>query len=68
MKYRNCVYTMVAALLVACSLAVSGCSDKKTEEPAPPAVSYGRREEIQSRLGFVFFLPSEIQYIFPPRD
>ena len=41
MKYRNCVYTMVAALLVACSLAVSGCSDKKTEEPAPPAVSYG---------------------------
>ena len=41
MKYRNCVYTMAAALLVACSLAVSGCSDKKTEEPAPPAVSYG---------------------------
>lgn len=41
MKYRNCVYTMVAALLVACSLAVSGCSDKKNEEPAPPAVSYG---------------------------
>ena len=40
MKYRNCVYTMAAALLVACSLAVSGCSDKKTEEPAPPAVSY----------------------------
>lgn len=32
---------MAAALLVACSLAVSGCSDKKTEEPAPPAVSYG---------------------------
>lgn len=29
MKYRNCVYTMAAALLVACSLAVSGCSDKK---------------------------------------
>lgn len=41
MKYRNCVYTMAAALLVACSLAVSGCSDKKTEEPAPPAVFYG---------------------------
>lgn len=41
MKYKNCVYTMAAALLVACSLAVSGCSDKKTEEPAPPAVSYG---------------------------
>ena len=41
MKYRNCVYTVAAALLVACSLAVSGCSDKKTEEPAPPAVSYG---------------------------
>ena len=41
MKYRNCVYTMAAALLVACSLAVSGCSDKKTEEPTPPAVSYG---------------------------
>lgn len=41
MKYRNCVYTMVAALLVACSLAVSGCSDKKSEEPTPPAVSYG---------------------------
>lgn len=41
MKYRNCVYTMAAALLVACSLAVSGCSDKKTEEPALPAVSYG---------------------------
>ena len=41
MKYRNCVYTMAAALLVACSLAISGCSDKKTEEPAPPAVSYG---------------------------
>lgn len=41
MKYRNCVYTMAAALLVACSLAVSGCSDKKAEEPAPPAVSYG---------------------------
>ena len=41
MKYRNCVYTMAAALLVACSLAVSGCSDKKTEEPAPTAVSYG---------------------------
>lgn len=41
MKYRNCVYTMVAALLVACSLAVSGCSDKKAEEPAPAAVSYG---------------------------
>lgn len=41
MKYRNCVYTMAAALLVACSLAVSGCSEKKTEEPAPPAVSYG---------------------------
>ena len=41
MKYRNCVYTMAAALLVACSRAVSGCSDKKTEEPAPPAVSYG---------------------------
>lgn len=41
MKYSNCVYTMAAALLVACSLAVSGCSDKKTEEPAPPAVSYG---------------------------
>lgn len=41
MKYRNCVYTMAAALLVACSLAVSGCRDKKTEEPAPPAVSYG---------------------------
>lgn len=41
MKYRNCVYTMAAALLVACSLAVSGCSDKKTVEPAPPAVSYG---------------------------
>ena len=41
MKYRNCVYTMAAALLVACSLAVSGCSDKKTEEPVPPAVSYG---------------------------
>ena len=41
MKYRNCVYTMAAALLVACSLAVSGCSDKKNEEPAPPAVSYG---------------------------
>ena len=41
MKYRNCVYTMAAALLVACSLAVSGCSDKKIEEPAPPAVSYG---------------------------
>lgn len=41
MKYRNCVYTMAATLLVACSLAVSGCSDKKTEEPAPPAVSYG---------------------------
>lgn len=41
MKYRNCVYTMAAALLVACSLAVSGCSDKKTEEPASPAVSYG---------------------------
>lgn len=41
MKYRNCVYTMAAALLVAGSLAVSGCSDKKTEEPAPPAVSYG---------------------------
>ena len=32
---------MAAALLVACSLAVSGCSDKKNEEPAPPAVSYG---------------------------
>ena len=32
---------MAAALLVACSLAVSGCSDKKAEEPAPPAVSYG---------------------------
>ena len=32
---------MAAALLVAGSLAVSGCSDKKTEEPAPPAVSYG---------------------------
>ena len=31
---------MAAALLVACSLAVSGCSDKKTEEPVPPAVSY----------------------------
>lgn len=41
MKYRNCVYTMAAALLVACSLAVSGCSDKKAEEPAPPAASYG---------------------------
>lgn len=41
MKYRNCVYTMAAAILVACSLAVSGCSDKKAEEPAPPAVSYG---------------------------
>ena len=41
MKYRNCVYTMAAALLVACSLAVSGCSDKKTEEPVPAAVSYG---------------------------
>ena len=41
MKYRNCVYTMAAALPVAGSLAVSGCSDKKTEEPAPPAVSYG---------------------------
>ena len=41
MKYRNCVYTMAAALLVACSLAVSGCSDKKNEEPASPAVSYG---------------------------
>ena len=41
MKYKNCVYTMAAALLVACSLAVSGCSDKKNEEPAPPAVSYG---------------------------
>lgn len=41
MKYRNCVYTMAAALLVACSLAVSGCSDKKAEELAPPAVSYG---------------------------
>ena len=41
MKYRNCVYTMEAALLVACSLAVSGCSDKKTEEPTPTAVSYG---------------------------
>lgn len=41
MKYRNCVYTMAAALLVACSLAVSGCSDKKAEEPAPAAVSYG---------------------------
>ena len=41
MKYRNCVYTMAAALLVAGSLAVSGCSDKKNEEPAPPAVSYG---------------------------
>ena len=41
MKYRNCVYTMAAGLLVACSLAVSGCSDKKNEEPAPPAVSYG---------------------------
>lgn len=41
MKYRNCVYTMAAALLVACSLAVSGCSDKKNEELAPPAVSYG---------------------------
>ena len=41
MKYRNCVYTMAAALLVAGSLAVSGCSDKKTEEPAPPVVSYG---------------------------
>ena len=41
MKYRNCVYTMAAALLVACSLAVSGCSDKKAEESAPPAVSYG---------------------------
>ncbi len=41
MKYRNCVYTMAAALLVACSLAVSGCSDKKNEEPTPPAVSYG---------------------------
>ncbi len=41
MKYKNCVYTMAAALLVACSLAVSGCSDKKTEEPVPPAVSYG---------------------------
>lgn len=41
MKYRNCVYTVAAALLVACSLAVSGCSDKKAEEPAPPAVSYG---------------------------
>lgn len=41
MKYRNCVYTMAAALLVAGSLAVSGCSDKKTEEPAPAAVSYG---------------------------
>lgn len=41
MKYINCVYTMAAALLVACSLAVSGCSDKKAEESAPPAVSYG---------------------------
>lgn len=41
MKYKNCVYTMAAALLVACSLAVSGCSDKKAEAPAPPAVSYG---------------------------
>ena len=41
MKYRNCVYTMAAALLVAGSLAVSGCSDKKNEEPVPPAVSYG---------------------------
>ncbi len=41
MKYRNCVYTMAAALLVACSLAVSGCSDKKAEESAPSAVSYG---------------------------
>lgn len=41
MKYRNCVYTMAAALLVACSLAVSGCNDKKTEEPVPAAVSYG---------------------------
>ena len=29
MKYRNCVYTMAAALLVACSLAVSGCSGEK---------------------------------------
>lgn len=63
MKYRNCVYTMAAALLVAGSLAVSGCSDKK-KRGAGATCRFLRR----GRFGDPCESPSEIQYIFPPRD
>lgn len=41
MKYRNCLYSATAALLIAASLAAYGCGNQKAEEPAPPAPSYG---------------------------
>ncbi len=41
MKYRNCLYSAAAALMIAASLAVAGCGDKKAEEPMPTAPSYG---------------------------
>ncbi len=41
MKYKNCLYSAAAALMIAASLAVAGCGDKKAEEPLPSAPSYG---------------------------
>ena len=41
MKYKNCLYSAAAALMIAASLAVAGCGDKKAEEPLPAAPSYG---------------------------
>ncbi len=41
MKYRNCLYSAAAALLVAASLAAYGCGSQKAEEPTPPAPTYG---------------------------
>lgn len=40
MKYRNCVYSLAAALMMTLSLAVSGCGSQKEETP-PPAPLYG---------------------------
>lgn len=40
MKYRNCLYSAAAALLLTFSLAVTGCGTQKEETP-PPAPTYG---------------------------
>lgn len=40
MKWKTCITSLLAAALLASSLALTGCGAKK-EEPAPPAPAYG---------------------------